>query len=810
MKHSLLMALSASMLSLASCGGSGQASSSESKPSSEPVQESSVTPVSSEEQVVSSEVSTPTSVEPEFDRTKPSHEGLPFVANLDKLKQHEFKGRWIWESKDIADTHVAFRKHISLESKPTNAVLHISCESKATIWINGEIAAIDAVLKRGATPVDGFYQDIDVASHFKAGDNLIVILVHYWGRSGNASVNPEKGGLIYDLEVDGKTYSSDYTTKVKRMTAYRNIRVLNPTGEYPQRDRNAFLAEQEIYYDARLAEDFSAVNYDDSAWKNAEEIALPGCLPFGDLYLGDIPGFTYEELQDCEDLDEMIGKKTTAATTVRFGLPENMQFLPYFELEADEEGKRISFYTNTYRTQNLVSLMDDYVTKAGENTYQQLYWRSGYVLILDLPAGITLKKVGYRRTQYDAKDEGSFTSSDSDLNTLWQKSSNTMHICMRDTFMDCPERERSPYSGDSANQIAECLYATGEDGWKMVKKTFATLSGWAKSDGIFQLRWPSTTSNECPMQNLAFIQTLPDYYHHTGDLETVQDAFPILADYLKIWSLNADGSVKYRDGSFQWTDWGTGMDNDLMENGWYYWALQSMNDLGKEIGNTTYQSFFEERMPLIKNAFYPKFKKSGGFSSGTAYDDRGNALAVLSGLCNEEDYPLVEQVLQTTTNSSPYMERFVLESLGKMGAEETLLSRIKTRYRGMIDYEASTLWEVWSSKPNDGTINHGWAGGPLVAIHKYFAGIKPTSAGFGTYTIAPAAILDSFSAEVATPNGKLSVAYENGTMTIDAQDGGTLILGDDFDEVSSVEGPATATENGYSLSKGRITISFAA
>ncbi|MCR5078567.1 MAG: hypothetical protein K6B65_01405 [Bacilli bacterium] len=796
MNKKILTVLSTSLLLLASCGGENSTSSSVA-----------TSEASSSEEEVSSSV-TETSSEPEFDLTKPSHDGLPYVSNLDKLKQHEFKGRWIWESRDIADTHVAFRKHITLDGAPTSAILHLSAESKATVWMNGEIVAVDAVLKRGPTGVDSFYQDIDVTSFMSKGDNVLCILVHYWARSGNASVNSDKGGMIYDLEIDGETISSDYSTKVKRLQEYRNLRVLSSTGEYPERDRNTFLSEREIYYDARLEEDFASSSYDDSSWSESTEVALPGYLPYGDLYLGDIPGFTYEELKECEDIDGYIGKKTTKAVTASFALPENMQFLPYFELESETEGARIEFYTNTYRTQGLVSLMDDYVCKEGENAYQQLYWRSGYILYLDLPAGITLKKVGYRRTQYDAEDEGKFVCDDSDFNTLWQKSSNTMHICMRDTFMDCPERERSPYSGDSANQIAECLYATGEDGWKMVKKTYQTLSGWAKEDNVFQLRWPSTTSNECPMQNLAFIQTLPDYYHHTGDLETVKETFPILANYLKVWNLNDDGSVEYRNGTFMWTDWGSGMDNDLMENGWYYWALDSLNKLGIEIGNTSFQSFFEERMPKIKDAFYPKFKKDGGFSSGTSFDDRGNALAVLSGLCEEEDYDEVENVLNTVTNSSPYMERFVLEALGKMDAMDSLSARIKNRYRGMIDYEASTLWEVWSSKPADGTINHGWAGGPLISLHKYFAGILPTSGGYATYDIAPSSLLGELEAAVATPKGELSYTYEDGKMTINALDGGSLYLEDGFGNVDSISGAIEEKDGYYALSKGTATITF--
>ena len=789
---------------LSSCGGTSVSSSSEMRSIAPSTQEesSNVSEVISQESLQNSSEITET-------EEKPVKEGYPHIANLDRLKKHEFKGKWIWEAKDVADTHVAFRRKVTLDKDPNKAILHISCESKATVYLNGEVAAIDAVLKRGPSIYDSFYQDIDVTSFLKKGENVLVILVHYWAKSGNASVNSQKGGLIYDLEIDDKTYSSDSSTKVYRYNAYRNERLLKPAGEYPDRKRNTFLSEREIYFDARYEENIESIDYDDSAWKEATIVASPGYLPFGDLYLGDIPGFTYGDIESCEDLDDVLGKEIDNPTTARFALPENMQFLPYFELESKEEGKRITFYTNTYETQNLVSLMDDYVTKKGENTYQQLYWRSGYILYLDLPEGVTLKKVGYRRTEYGAKDEGKFVSDNERLNSLYQKSSNTMHICMRDTFMDCPERERSPYAGDSANQIDECLYAMGEGGWAMVRKTLQTLNGWAKDDGIFQLRWPSTTSNECPMQNLAFIQTVPHYLLHTGDEQTVREVYAILRDYLKIWNLNEDGSVEYRNGSFMWTDWGKGMDEDLMENGWYYWALRSMKGLAETLGENDDLSFYSGRMKRISDAFYPKFKRERGFGSKEdAYDDRGNALAALSGLAKEEDYPLIKDILSEVKEASPYMERFVLEALAYMGEAEACESRMLERYAGMIDYEASTLWEEWSSDPKDGTINHGWAGGPLIVMSKYFAGIRPTSSGYATFEIEPLRLGTGLEAKVATPRGGISLSYGDRALKVSSPSGGTLSL-KHVGEPVSVTGEAELLHDGtYSLNGGEVVFTL--
>ena len=47
---------------------------------------------------------------------------------------------------------------------------------------------------------------------------------------------------------------------------------------------------------------------------------------------------------------------------------------------------------------------------------------------------------------------------------------NTVAICMRDTYMDCPERERCPYMGDASNRIDAALYCYDAEGLAMTKK----------------------------------------------------------------------------------------------------------------------------------------------------------------------------------------------------------------------------------------------------------------------------------------------------------------------------------------------------
>ena len=38
---------------------------------------------------------------------------------------------------------------------------------------------------------------------------------------------------------------------------------------------------------------------------------------------------------------------------------------------------------------------------------------------------------------------------------MWEKSQRTLYITMRDTYMDCPDRERAQWWGDEVNESGE-------------------------------------------------------------------------------------------------------------------------------------------------------------------------------------------------------------------------------------------------------------------------------------------------------------------------------------------------------------------
>ena len=454
------------------------------------------------------------------------------------------------------------------------------------------------------------------------------------------------------------------------------------------------------------------------------------------------------------------------------------------------------------------SFKDDYIAKEGTQDYESYPWRTGNTLILEVDAGITLKKVGYRRSYYPSEEVGRFQTGEKDLDTLFQKAQNTLSICMRDTYMDCPERERSPYLGDAANQIGMSFYALDTESHKMTKKTILTLLGWIKEDHILPTRSPSKTTNECPAQNLAFLVATRDYYLNTGDAETMKLFYPAMIEYLKLWSMGEDGLPENRIGSFLWTDWGIGTDENLVQTCFYYYALTTARKLADDLSVSNENAFLDERIDSIEKNFRSVYYDGTAFRAPAysgEYDDRGNAMVVVSGLAMTEDYPGILNVLKSVETASPYMEKYVLEALCLMGETAYSKERMLKRYQEMIHDEGSTLFELWHK--DEGTVNHGWTGGPLTIMGRYYAGVYPVKAGYEIYDIRPSDILDNFSSSFETVRGTIALSYKKGTsLTIDTiKADGHLYLPESFDgdiTISGDEYEDLRESEGYLLLKG--------
>ncbi|MBR2730986.1 MAG: glycoside hydrolase family 78, partial [Clostridia bacterium] len=319
---------------------------------------------------------------------------------------------------------------------------------------------------------------------------------------------------------------------------------------------------------------------------------------------------------------------------------------------------------------------------------------------------------------------------------LWQKSLRTLYVTMRDNFMDCPDRERAQWWGDVTNEMAMTLYSMDANAYLLYQKGVASMLGHVDPETkVLQTVIPATDAYfELPVQQLAGVCGFWTYYLYTGDADFLRAVYDAAVDYVNLWSIGADHLVVHRPGSWDWLDWGSFIDVPALENAWYYYALSRICEmaevLGMDCGDLT------ARMQEIKAGYAALWTGKGYKSSGVlGPDDRANAIAVLSGLAEEEQYDAITDLLTKTMNASPYMEFYVLEALCRMERYDVARQRMLQRFDAMIREDYSTLWENWSKA--EGTSNHAWTGGPLVIMSKYFAGVRPVKAGYEEFLIQP-------------------------------------------------------------------------
>jgi alpha-L-rhamnosidase len=701
--------------------------------------------------------------------------------------------KWIWAPSSSANQWVAFRRSFTLASAPSKAVTQIAADSKYWLWVNGTLVVFDGQLKRGPNRTDTYYDEIDLAPYLTSGSNTVALLVWYFGKQGFSHNSSGKGGLLFQSDIQ---FGSN-TTRLVSDTSWKHTVHPGYSNSTGGTQVNFRLPESNVYYDARNATTtvgWQSAGFDDSAWGAPTAFGAAGVAPWNGLVERPIPQFRYSGLKSYTNASSLpsTGQGSTAISAT---LPSNLQVTPYLKVDAPA-GAVIGIQTDHYDDgANLTgiepgtgyNMRATYVCAGGVQEFESLGWMSGTAVRYTIPAGVSILDLKYRESGYDTDFAGSFSSSDAFLDTLWGKAARTMYVNMRDNYMDCPTRERAQWWGDAVNQLKEGFYTFDTRSHALGKKAISQLTSWQKDGGALYSPVPSTIwTAELPTQMLASVWSFWTYYLYTGNASAVTGAYPAVKKYLNLWSLDGDGLVNHRAGDWDWEDWGSNIDARVLDNCWYYLALDTAAKLAGLSGNSGDVAAWQAKRDSIKANFdrvlWDSSKneyRSPGYTKDT--DDRANALAVVAGLAPSSRYRAVTEVLRTHLNASPYMEFYVLEALYLMGAATVAEERMRNRFAAQVaDPACHTLWELWDKAA--GTDNHAWNGGPLYALSAYAAGVRPTKPGWETYDVVPqTGTLTKVDTVVPTVKGDIRFRIERdgtkATLTLTSPSGTTARVG---------------------------------
>lgn len=670
----------------------------------------------------------------------------------------DWKASWIVPSGCTSETNswVVYRKMVNINQVPKTLLAHIAADSKYWLWINGEMVVFEGGLKRGPSLGDTYYDEVEIAPYLKQGENTIALLVWYFGKNGFSHLSSGSAGLLFEAIGDGVEIITDRSWRGFPYKAYQNT-----DAPYP----NYRLSESNIRFDARLEEKgWNQAGYKSKKLKGIAPICDAGSAPFGKLVKRPIPMWKDYGLKS-------YVSQRTSGDTLFCRLPYNAQVTPYLKVEAPA-GKMIKIQTDNYKGGSELNVRAEYITREGVQEYENYGWMNGHEIWYVIPEGVKVLDLKFRETGYDTEFSGSFECNDPFYNELWKRSARTLYITMRDTYMDCPDRERAQWWGDEVNELGEAFYALSPSSHKLALKGIYELMNWQRADGSIFSPMPSGTyRSELPLQMLASVSWYGFYthYYYSGDNSFIADIYDRMHRYLhEVWQVDEKGQPIIRNGQWSWGDWGTNIDMGVLTSSWYYLALKGEREFAKILGKNADVEMITKMMDQLAETFDAVYWTGAAYRSANytgETDDRSQAMAVVSGLASADKYPALVKVLKKEYHASPYMEKYVLESLFMMNEPEFALERMKNRYTKMLEYkDYTTLFEGWgigSEGFGGGTINHAWSGGPLTLLSQKVCGIEPTSPGFRSFKVTPQlGSLKEASASLETHYGMIRVSLK--------------------------------------------------
>lgn len=625
---------------------------------------------------------------------------------------------------------LCFRKEISVGKDVSHNVLKIAADSKYWLWINGELVVREGGLKRGPNPKDTYCDILHDIKGFVPGKNTIALLVWYFGKEGFSHRNSPTAGVSVDLTFGKERYTSDGSWKVCVHPAFYVPEGTKPNYRLPE-SNIGFDAQKELLFwkpdfDDSLWQYAKVVHWEQSGWNRLQERPIPMWKDYG--------------------LKDYVKVERKSDTLLVAHLPYNAQVNPYIKLKA-KAGGVVDIRTDNYLGGGAPNVYSEYITKSGIQEFEALGWMNGHQVLYSIPKNAEVLELKFRETGYDTDFAGSFSCEQDFYNKLWSKSLRTLYISMRDTYMDCPDRERAQWWGDVVNELGEVFYSLDQNAHLLTRKAILELMSWQRSDSTIFAPVPAGNwEQELPMQMLASVgyYGLWTYYMGTGDENTIKAVYPNVRKYIHVWKLDEGGLVIPRKGGWTWGDWGDNKDLVLLYNLWYSLALKGFHNMADLLGEKDDSQWACQTNERLKRAFHAKFW-NGIFYMSPDYkdepDDRSQALAIVAGILPESEYSVIRPFFKQQYHASPYMEKYVLEALCLMGYHEDALERMRKRYNDMVESNLTTLWEGWgigSKGFGGGSYNHAWSGGSLTILSQYFAGIYPVKPAFKEFVISPA------------------------------------------------------------------------
>ncbi|MDQ1914624.1 family 78 glycoside hydrolase catalytic domain [Paenibacillus sp. GD4] len=440
-----------------------------------------------------------------------------------------------------------------------------------------------------------------------------------------------------------------------------------------------------------------------------------------------------------------------------------------FEAEASD-GTIIDFYGLEYMRDGWKQItygLDNtlrYVCREGRQSYTSPVRRGfRYVMVVVRNADRPLKlhRVTVLQSNYAVAEIGRFRCSDPLLNDVWEISKHTTRLCMEDTFVDCPAFEQAFWVGDARNEALVNYYVFGDDA--IVKRCLRLVPGSKFQSPLYSDQVPSGWSSVIPNWTFFWAIACLELYRFSGDRQFAEQIWPHVSYTLDHYMQKLDENGLLNMKGWNLLDWAPiEQPNDGIvthQNLFFVQALRSAAFLADEFEPECSERYAAsaDRLQLAINTFLWSEENQAYVdcihSNGTISRSFSMQTQVVAYLCNIADGERLQRLESYIVSpprhfvqiGSAFMSFFYHESLAKLGRFDIMLDDIRARYGEMLEYDATTCWEMYPNPPENRTHPnmltrshcHAWSAGPGYFLGAFVLGVRGMDAGWSKVAIEP-------------------------------------------------------------------------
>lgn len=780
--------------------------------------------------------------------------------------------RWIWCEDEKATSNVwAWSRRVFQWVDADRCTLRICCDLRYLVWLNGKRVGFGPPKFHQHTPTVDVY---DVATHIRRGVNTVVIQIYSLGSLRISSCMPQRGALWMSLENATESVVSDSSWKMQLDPGY--LQDVASRGE---------LQPPSEHYDARFGlRGVEKETYNDSLWPFARELSSSSLERMEDR---DIPFMTARIHRPDRIIESGIAmfpkNYRDISPSERARLLASSRNIPDTNhLIRPQEGEAFSVSldpSDLTSAQSLYVLLDfgriwtgypclkiegrpgtlvdisysedlknhrirpdkslpyhDRIVLGEELVEHRITWPKCFrYLQLNVHGGLAeVKDIALERSTYPIVRKGFFSSDRPVIDQAVEISLHTVQLCMEDSYMDTPWRERGSWLGDDLVK-AQSAYSYFQD-YALARRFLIHHARGQRPNGMLQGKYPGNVTSDVSTWTLRFPPSLVEYCAESGDWALGEELWPALDGILRWLSSMRTVSglfqappvyVDQHTNRYNFIDWAP-IDMRGINAAWNAFAsdcLRSLEVVAKKISMDIEADQISSMRIQHRKAFQELLWDAhrGIFVNGliegvqtTRWGCQENYLAILYGLATpDQTIRIIERLRQEDLSKTfevkqenydeelpgfgkiptvslarskyrwpddkmvplgtAYFAGYMLEALCKCGLFVEAQAFIENRWGEFSKQGGTTVWETWNT---DQSLSHGWSASPAVFAARQILGVQRADETGDVYHILPRVReYTRLRGRVATRTGIVQIEWLDNILTVDVPTGIRFLAG---------------------------------